>query len=240
MDIMHCGANRLAKRARAARGCRGIVALLLGLLGGCASMTNPVADGVPVHRLPNEVLAPRKDELTEIPLSYLRQPPPERYELDSGDVLGVFIEGVLGEKNQAPPVRFFTDTEAGNQSYRIPAMGYPIVVGSNGTVPLPLIAPLDVRGKTIEQARSGSQGIHGGQPDPPPGRERILVNLMQPRTITSWSSARTAARISKGKGRTPTSASATAPPSRSYPAPRTAAAASPSSFPPTRTTSSRL
>lgn len=183
MDIMHCGTNRMAKGARAARGCGGIAVLLLGLLGGCASVTNPVADGVPVHRLPNEVLAARKDELSEIPLSYLRQPPPERYELDSGDVLGVFIEGVLGEKNQAPPVRFFTDTEAGNQSYRVPAMGYPIVVGSNGTLPLPLIAPVDVRGKTIEQAQEAVRKAYTVDNQIlRPGRERIIVSLMQPRT----------------------------------------------------------
>jgi protein involved in polysaccharide export with SLBB domain len=154
------------------------------MLVGCASVTNPVADGVPVRRLPNEVLASRKDELVEIPLSYLRQPPPENYLLDAGDVLGVFIEGVLGEKNQAPPVRFFTEQETGvSVSYRVPAMGYPLVVGANGTLPLPLIPPLDVRGKTIEQAQEAVRKAYTVDNQIlRPGRERILVNLMQPRT----------------------------------------------------------
>lgn len=185
MDTMHCEANRLAYDVRRARGCRHIAALLLlGLLSGCAAVTNPVADGVPVRRLPNEVLAPRKDELVEIPLSYLRQAPPEAYLLDTGDVLGVFIEGVLGEKNQAPPVRFFTENDRGSQSsYRVPAMGYPIVVGADGTLPLPLIAPLNVRGKTIEQTQEAVRKAYTVDNQIlRPGRERILVNLMQPRT----------------------------------------------------------
>ena len=66
---------------------------------------------------PTRCFAARKDELVEIPLSYLRQPPPPAYLLDSGDVLGVFIEGVLGDKNQAPPVRFFTESEAARQRH---------------------------------------------------------------------------------------------------------------------------
>lgn len=161
-----------------------VLPLLLALLSGCASMTNPVYDGVPVHRLPNEVLAPRKDALVEIPLNYLRQPPPEAYRLDSGDVLGVFIEGVLGEKNQAPPVRFVTETETGSsQSYRVPVMGYPLVIGSNGTLPLPLIPPLKLRGMTIEEAQEAVRKAYTVDNQIlRPGRERILVNLMQPRT----------------------------------------------------------
>jgi protein involved in polysaccharide export with SLBB domain len=159
------------------------VAVLLTAIGGCASVTNPVADGVPVRRLPDEVLAPRKDELVEIPLSYLRQPPPPAYVLDAGDVLGVFIEGVLGDKNQAPPVRFFMDSEAGTQSTRVPAMGYPIVVGANGTLPLPLIPPLKVRGMSIEEAQEAVRKAYTVDNQIlRPGRERILVNLMQPRT----------------------------------------------------------
>lgn len=178
-----CRVDRSGDGMRPSRGSTAVAALLLVVISGCASVTNPVADGVPVHRLPNEVLAPRKDELVEIPLSYLRQPPAPAYLLDAGDVLGVFIEGVLGEKNQAPPVRFFTEQEQGTQSFRIPAMGYPIVVGANGTLPLPLISPLKVKGMTIEEAQEAVRKAYTVDNQIlRPGRERILVNLMQPRT----------------------------------------------------------
>ena len=47
------------------------------LTSGCASITNPVADGVPVHRLPEEIFPPPRVDMKPIPLTSLRQPPPE-------------------------------------------------------------------------------------------------------------------------------------------------------------------
>src|SRR5258708_33804284 len=72
--------------------------LLLGCFwsGGCAALPNPVADAVPVNRLPPEVLGKRKDEERPIPPTLLRQRPPNRYRLGPGDVLGVFTAGALG------------------------------------------------------------------------------------------------------------------------------------------------
>src|SRR6516165_3623966 len=99
--------------------------LLLALgacAGGCASWTNPVADGVPVRRLPADFFPTPKAEFKTIPLTALRQPPPDVYRLDKGDVVGIYIEGILGEKNLPPPVRY---AELGNLP---PAVGYPIPV----------------------------------------------------------------------------------------------------------------
>src|SRR5438067_845540 len=54
--------------------------VVCSFLGGCAALTNPVADGVTVRHLPRELLAPSKvDELT-IPLTMLGQPPPATYQ----------------------------------------------------------------------------------------------------------------------------------------------------------------
>src|SRR5262245_3171238 len=91
-------------------------------LTGCAALTNPVANGVPVHLLPPELLGESKDTLEPIPLTYLRQPPPETYRLAPEDVLGIWIEGVLGEKGQPPPVRYLENSKLP------PAMGFPIPV----------------------------------------------------------------------------------------------------------------
>ena len=75
--------------------CLTVLALLN--LSGCAAITNPVADGVPVRLIPPELLAaPKKNDVT-IPLTFLGQQPQVVYRLAPGDVLGVYIPGVLGD-----------------------------------------------------------------------------------------------------------------------------------------------
>ncbi|OAI38566.1 hypothetical protein AYO40_06570 [Planctomycetaceae bacterium SCGC AG-212-D15] len=167
---------------RTARSIAALSPLLLVLAAGCASVTNPVSDGVNVNRLPEEAKGQSKDELVQIPLSMLRREQPPFYRLDAGDVLGVFIEGVLGEKNQAPPVRFVTETEQPGMTYRVPAMGFPILVGSTGAVSLPLIPALKVQGMTIEEAQAAVRKAYTvDNKILQAGRDRVIVTLMQPR-----------------------------------------------------------
>jgi protein involved in polysaccharide export with SLBB domain len=147
------------------------------LLGGCAALTNPVADGIPVRKLPPELLGESRENLETIPLNLLRQPPPDVYRLGPGDVLGVYIEGVLGDRTQPPPIRL---PESGNLP---PAFGYPTLVHANGTVTLPLVEPIRVEGLSLTQAQEAIvQAYTVRQKILQPGRERIIVTLMQPRT----------------------------------------------------------
>src|SRR3954454_5137555 len=60
-------------------------ALLCGLLSGCAAVSNPATNGIPVRRLSPDLLCESKEGLENIPLSRLRQPPPASYELARGD-----------------------------------------------------------------------------------------------------------------------------------------------------------
>src|SRR5260370_29771098 len=60
-------------------------------LNGCVAITNPVANGVPVRRLPPELLGESRTDKKPLPLTSLRQKPPEAYRLASGDVLGAWI-----------------------------------------------------------------------------------------------------------------------------------------------------
>src|SRR5438045_535324 len=86
---------------------RHLVLVLLGILAattGCAGLTNPAAEGVPVRLIPPELLAPSKAGEQTVPLNLLRQPVPAEYRLGPGDVLGVFVEGFLGDRNLPPPV----------------------------------------------------------------------------------------------------------------------------------------
>jgi len=146
-------ANRLRVISKAIRGSVRVLTVLgaaLGAIGpiGCAALTNPVADGVPVRRLPPEVLGESRESFQSVPLTDLTPRPAGDYRLAAGDVLGVFIEGVLGEQNGQPPVRI---SEQGNLP---PAIGYPIPVRENGTLSLPLIDPISMDGLTLDEAQA--------------------------------------------------------------------------------------
>ena len=62
-------------------------------------LTNPVANGVPARILPDELLAESR-EGEPVPLTLLRQRPPEKYVLAAGDTLGIYIGGVLGRRKR--------------------------------------------------------------------------------------------------------------------------------------------
>jgi protein involved in polysaccharide export with SLBB domain len=150
--------------------------LLCGLLVGCASVTNPVAEGVPVDRLPPEFLATPKADERPIPLALLRQKPPDVYRLGPKDIVGVYIEGVLGERANPLPVRLSEQTNVP------PALGYPLPVSADGTLPLPQIKPLRVEGMTLEEAREAiGQAYLMPKEILKPGQERILVSLIRRR-----------------------------------------------------------
>jgi protein involved in polysaccharide export with SLBB domain len=159
--------------------CVAFAALVCAALSGCASFTNPVAEGVWAHLVPPEYLGRPREEEKTIPLNLLRQKPPDVYRLDAGDVLGVYIEGVLGDRNQPPPVRF---GEPGNLP---PAFGFPIPVGEDGAVSLPGIRPLQVKGMSVAEAREAVRKAYttGDKPILLPGQERIVVSLMRKRQI---------------------------------------------------------
>ena len=150
------------------------------LLTGCASLTNPVANGVPARLLPEELLAESKEETEPIPLAWLRVKPPEVYQLDTGDILGVYIEGALGDRAQVPPIHF---PQVGNLP---PSIGYPIPVNESGDVPLPLVKRVNVRGLSLEEAEDKIiEAYTGLKPGTKefllPDEARILVTLVRPR-----------------------------------------------------------
>jgi protein involved in polysaccharide export with SLBB domain len=163
---------------------RSPVALLLcGLLCGCASLTNPVADSVPVRLLPPELVdAPRKDAAVTIPLTLLGQPAPDVYRLAPGDVLGVWIEGILGEKTVQPPVNLAAPALfAREQRHLPPSFGFPIPVREDGTVALPMVGRVPVQGLSVAEAEDAIRERYLKEQFLPKGRERVIVSLMNPR-----------------------------------------------------------
>jgi protein involved in polysaccharide export with SLBB domain len=170
-------------------------------LTGCAALTNPVANGVPVRRLPPELLAVPKEGTRPLPLTLLRQKPPETYRLGPHDVLGIWIEGVLGERNQLPPVVSYTETRN-----LPPAVGFPITIRSDGTISLPYIEPLPLQGLSIEEAQKAIRAAYLKAQILKEGRERVLVTILR-RRVEQILVFREDATSAAGIG-TPTGASA--------------------------------
>ncbi len=128
------------------------LAVFGGLSTGCSSITQPLV-GIPAHRLPPQFLTPSKNNLVPLDPSRLAQEPPREYLLDEGDILGVYIEGILPysapDKPAEPPPVNFPDKD----SPLDPSLGFPVVVINDGTIQLPLVEPIKVKGLTIEQTR---------------------------------------------------------------------------------------
>lgn len=140
--------------------------------------------GTPVSALPPQLLGKRKSDLVQVPLALLRMQQPDEYILAEGDILGIYIEGIMPPKvNEdqvaaAPPVHF---PEPGSDLP--PSVGFPIPVRDDGTLPLPLIEPIYVEGKTITEAEKLIREAYVEvEKILRPGRDRILVSLMRERT----------------------------------------------------------
>ncbi len=149
-----------------------LVALMLLSTVGCATYDIPA---VPAYRVPPSFLGRSREAMQQISISRLSQAPPKAYQLAPGDVLGVYIEFVLGEEASAPPVHF---PEAGDQP---PAIGYPIPVREDGTLALPLIDPVNVEGLTLIQATEKLREVYISKEILQPGRDKVIVTLMRRR-----------------------------------------------------------
>lgn len=150
---------------------------------GCLSSSKNVADGIPVRRLPDEVLGRPKCELQPVPLNALRRSDPGEYRLDKGDTIGVFIEDVLGTRGQPIPINPGTDS-------RPASLGFPITVQDDGTILLPDLPPFSVRGKTLAQTQqlivgmvTGDFFLAGSKRLLVKGTEKVVVDLVQARKL---------------------------------------------------------
>ncbi len=180
--------RRAFRRLRSAVGARLSAAtttlatgIVVTTLGGCSALTQPI-EGVPANRLPPQFLAQPKNDLVPVDISLLSLEPPRDYQLDSGDILGVYIEGVLpfnppNAPPEPPPVNF-----PSQDSTLPPSIGYPIAVQDDGTLSLPLIEPLDVEGLTLEQVRDAIREAYIDADILRPEKARPIVTLIQERT----------------------------------------------------------
>lgn len=159
--------------------CKLLFALLAASAGtGCISHP-PLANGIPVRRLPAEILGSSKCDLQPVPLALLRQKEPDAYRVDSGDVLTVFAEDVLGARDKIP-VQPNLDPNAAKPA----TQGYPITVQNDGTIQLPEVPPIPVRGLTVNEVRAAIvKAITVDKKLIVPGKERVTVDLLKPRQV---------------------------------------------------------
>jgi len=152
-----------------------LAALFTLVLAGCT----PFRDTVPARCVrPNFFDGPRS---CKEPINFLRlrQDPPPVYLLGPRDVLGIYIEGVLGRPDEAPPTHF------SDQPNVPPSIGFPIPVREDGSLSLPLIPPISVTGLTLAQAEFEIRKAYTiDRRILQPERQRIIVTLMRPRTYS--------------------------------------------------------
>ncbi len=162
-----------------------LIAIGLPMSAGCAAIAFPMK-GTPACCLPVDCLVYPKRNLVSIDYSKLSQPKPDVYRVDSGDVLGVFVEGVLPytPSDQVPPLPpvQFRDSRDGAAAIP-PALGYPVLVQENGQITLPSIGRIHVVGLSMEEitqkivAKCDAEGLSDKD------KETIcVVTLINPRT----------------------------------------------------------
>jgi protein involved in polysaccharide export with SLBB domain len=174
-------------RQRRSAAIAGLATAVCFLLSGCAAVTNPLVEGIPVRNVPDELLAKPRDDAHTIPLDLLGQPRQDVYRLEPEDVLGIWIEGVLQDSSKDRPavaqVYVAPQLQQLQQRRLPPTIGYPIPVRNDGTIRLPLIDPIKVQGLSVAETEDTIRNIYIKNKLLPEGRDRIVVTLMYPRQI---------------------------------------------------------
>jgi protein involved in polysaccharide export with SLBB domain len=150
--------------------------------GGCAAVTNPVADAIPVRRLPAEVLGRPKSDLQPIPFTLLKQKEADVYRLDKGDTLAIVADDVIAPRNTVPPISM---PDMNNPQATV---GFPVPVNDNGTISVPGLPPLNVKGKSLteveELIKDTASGKNGGPNLIVRDKARVTVQLLRKRTYS--------------------------------------------------------
>ena len=156
-------------------------ALLASSFTGCTSLTQPI-NGVPAKRLPKQFFPEPKADLVPVDVSILSVEPPRDYQLSGGDILGVYVEGVLPfvppDQPPGPPPVNFPDSD----SILPPSIGFPIPVQQDGTLSLPLLEPLDVEGLTLDQVRDAIRDAYIDEGILVSEKARPIVTIIRERT----------------------------------------------------------
>jgi len=158
------------------------IVTLIMFCQGCAHglVSRRCSDPIPARRLPACLAAFPREALVPTDLGLLRVPPPEEHLVDSGDVLGIYIQDVLEESGRLPLVDYRVDGQRTN--VESPAVGHPVCVQPDGTISLPQTAPIRVSGLKLGQVVEAIRRSYVERAILKPGHEHISVSLIKPRT----------------------------------------------------------
>ena len=187
------GDHRRPAGTAIARWSAAVATMLLVASTGCTSIVQPrlVADAahsIPAHRLPAGLFDCPREPLAPINYASLGQTKPVEHRIGAGDTLSLYIFGVFPPGEEETPI--IQRNQAVNQRYYPargsslgPTTGLPVRVDGNGTIDLPLVGSIDVRGLTIAQAKSKIAAAYREEEVLKEGRERISLSLQQPRVF---------------------------------------------------------
>jgi len=156
-----------------------LIALAVCALGGCRTV-------VTRHTIsPNELLncgGVPESRSTQVQIDHrlLGTPIDAQHTVATGDVLGIYIADILGDREELPQVAYpsFRTKNAPIE----PFVGQPIKVEGDGTIMLPYIEPLYVDGLTLPQVRDAITAEYVTKRRlVKDGRSNIFVSLITPR-----------------------------------------------------------
>ena len=152
-----------------------LVCVSVASLTGCSAFRH--IKGIPVECVPDENLALSREHRKTISQALLTQATPKEHIIDAGDVLGIYIEGVLGNAGESPPVNFPVSPEMP------PTIGFPLQVRDDGTISMPLYGAPYVSGMTLRQLEEHLRDYYVNKKILTKGREKIIVTLQKPRQV---------------------------------------------------------
>lgn len=150
---------------------------------GCVTYANYT---VPAGRVPQMLKAEPRSDKVPINLAQLSQNPPSEYILGPGDLIGVYVHGVLPPKvdetaTVLPQPRLSNQYYPAYGALRTPAVGVPIDIQADGKLQLPLVDPITVGGLTIPQAVNAIRKAYLAADVLPEEKNRVIISLLRPR-----------------------------------------------------------
>lgn len=153
--------------------------LLAGLSGGCATI-----ESVPVATINDPSLITPMTSGGTIDLSQLQRRPSDRYFVNVGDTLGIYIRDAMGSGEIPGPINFPIVTQPRYPGQVAePQLGVPIKVNEDGDILLPNIPPVKVAGLTLGQVADAIRRTYFAAEILRPGNDFVTVTLIKPRTV---------------------------------------------------------
>ncbi len=123
---------------------------------GCLSIPN--SQTVSPRYFKSKVHGGVRSEMEQINFVKLRMDKPTEELLGPNDVLGIYIAGITGAVDEAPPIHNIGPSVSVNDK---PASGYPYQVRSDGTLSLPMLPePIYVEGMSLVQAEEAIRAAY--------------------------------------------------------------------------------